>query len=185
MREPQVKWIGVAAFVEAAKRSLGDERWQRVVAALPADTRALLAAPPAAISWVDGAHAFAIQDAIMEHAGTGRTEVVREIARAQVQGDLRGIYRLFVRMASPDFVAQRAASLYGSYWRDHGTVRAERSGPRSMDIVFEGLPRVRLAFVSAQLGGIQAALEATGLAGVRVAVVQTSETGVRARASWT
>jgi hypothetical protein len=183
MSQPQVKWIGVAGFVEAAKRTLGDEGWQEVMAALPADTRALLDAPPAAISWVDAAHAFALHEGIVAHAG-GRMESVREIARSQVEGDLRGIYRLFVRMATPDFLAQRAASLYGSYWRDHGRVRAERSGPRSMDIIFEDLPHVRLAFVNAQLGGIQAAFEASGLAGVRVTVLQTSDKTVRARATW-
>jgi hypothetical protein len=184
MSGPEVKWIGVAAWVEAAKRVVGADAWQRVLAGLAPETRALLASPPAAIAWVDAAHCFALYDAVVEHGGNGGTEIVREIARAQVQHDLRGIYRLFVRMASPDFIAQRAASLYGSYWRNHGTVRAERSGPHALDVVFEELPRVRPAFVSAQLGGIQGALEASGLKSIRVNIVHTTERSVRARASW-
>jgi hypothetical protein len=183
MAAAEVKWIGLAAFIEAARRQLGDPAWASAVARLPDATRALFAAPPVAIAWVPAEHYFALLDALVEHGG-GRTDLVREVARDQVQRDLRGIYRLFVRLASPDFIAQRAASLYGTYWRGNGTLHVERSTGGSLEVVFEGVPRMHTAFVSAQLGGIQAALEATGVAGVRVVVAQTSERGMRVRASW-
>jgi hypothetical protein len=184
MSRPEAKWIGIAGFIDATKRTVGAPSWARAAETLPAATKGLLAAPPSPITWVDAEHAFAVYDAIVMHAAAGRNDVLREIAREQVQGDLRGIYRLFVRLASAEFIAHRAASLYGSYWRGLGTVRAERSGSRSFDVLYEDVPRVRLVFMAVQLGGIEAALVASGLEGVRVNVVQTSEHHVRARAMW-
>jgi hypothetical protein len=183
MATTEVKWIGVGAFVDAARLRLGESAWGELVAKLPPSTRDLLATPPAPIAWIDAQHLFAIQDGIVEHAN-GRHDVLREISRVQVDQHLRGIYRVFVRLASPEFIAERAATLYKTYWRDNGTLRVERSGSKSFDVIYEGLPQVRLSWVTAQLGAIQAALEVSGLSGVRVNVVQTFEHAVRARAAW-
>jgi hypothetical protein len=183
MSGPEAKWMSVAAFIDAARRRLGEPAWEEILARLPDDTRALFAAPPAPIAWVDGRHVFALLDALAGHAG-GRLELLREISRSQVEHDLRGIYRLFVRIASPDFIAARAASLYGAYWRGNGSIHIERKGPKAFEVVYENLPSVRSSFIAVQLGGIQAAIEATGVKSVRVIVVETKEHGVRARASW-
>jgi hypothetical protein len=183
MATTEVKWIGVGAFVDAARLRLGEPAWGELVAKLPQDTRDLLAAPPAPIAWIDAQHLFVIQDALVEQANS-RHDVLREISRVQVDQHLRGIYRVFVRLASPEFIAERAATLYKTYWRNNGTLRVERSGPKSFDVIYDELPQVRPSWVSAQLGAIQAGLEVSGLSGVRVSVVQTFEHGVRARASW-
>jgi len=182
MSRPQLKWIGLASFAEVARDAVGEATWAKIEAQLPPDTRSLFAAPPAPISWVDVEHYFALLDALAEHGG--RPEIVREVARTMVTRDLRGIYRLFVRMFSPEFIAQRAASLYGTYWRDHGAVRAEPAGPRAIDVVYDGLSIVSTPFIQAQMGAVEAALEASGIVGLRVTLQRTSAQGFRVRASW-
>jgi hypothetical protein len=184
MSQPQVKWIGLASFLEVARETIGNDAWAKLEERLPPETRSLLAAPPAPITWIDVDHYFAILDALTEHGGSRRGEIVREVARTMVARDLRGIHRLFVRMFSPEFIAKRAAALYGTYWRDHGEVRVEPTGPRTFEVVYEGLSNVRMPFIQAQMGAIEAALDASGIVGLRVTLQKTSAHGFRVRASW-
>jgi serine/threonine protein kinase len=184
VRRPEVKSTGLVAFAEAARRIAGEPAWQRVLDALPHDTRPLFVTPPTGVVWLDARHYYALLDALVWRAFEGRPEPLREVARSMVEADLRGIYRVLVRVATPHFLASRAPTLYNAYWRDHGALRVEWLGPQEADIVFENVPVLRPLFVHAQVGAILAGFEVAGAKGVRANILKTSPTGARIRATW-
>ena len=96
------------------------------------------------------------------------------------------MYKVFIRIASPKFVTERAAKLWGNYSRNAGTLTVADAGPGftllQYDDVFEGAP----FYWAYQQGTVLAALQATGVKGAVSQVVAGGGTTnhARMRASW-
>jgi hypothetical protein len=179
----EIKTTGFNSFVAAANKYAAGPPWERIKRALPEETLALVQNPPDLVGWMDAEHYYVMLDKVVWAGFDGKTDALREIARMQVDADLRGVLRLLVRVASPEFVAARAATLYGSYWRGQGGARAEKVSDREVHVVYT-MPIVRPLFVHTQLGAVLAATAATGVKNPKTLLGEMSTTGFRVRAMW-
>jgi hypothetical protein len=71
-----------------------------------------------------------------------------------------GVYRVFVRIPTVDFIAKRAASVWHSYY-DSGEATIENATGRSLDFVVRQFPDLPLAMREATTGHLAVLLEMT------------------------
>ena len=180
-----MKGSGFNSFIAATKATLSATELAAVTAALPASTAALLHHPPLTVAQVPIADYLAFSEALIEHGFAGDDRRMRDIARIQLRNDLNGIYRLFIRLASPDFIIERAGQVYATYWRNNGHLRAEKIAPTTCHVIYEEVVGAKSYFWQAQCGAIQSALEACGAKNVSVEIDHASATAARMVAKWT
>ena len=181
--EPEVKGSALSSWVRELRRSTSAHDWERIVAALPADTAHLVRAPPLPVEWISYEHSFVLVRTA--HDLVYRDErAMAEISRRIVHNDLHTIYRVFIRFASPEFVIERAARLWQTYWRNNGTVEVERLGGRVARVVYHDVAHATPLFWVVQGGTLRGVAEATGVKAVTVRVVEGRATRGVLEVSW-
>lgn len=120
-----------------------------------------------ASAWYDVGPLVPFGEAAARAAGTAHLELLRTQARAQAQSDIHGIYRLLLKLASPEMVMSRlprAASQYFDF------VRAEvrQLGPRRWESIGHGIPATWAAtYMATTEAFVVRALELAGAKNVR------------------
>src|SRR5262245_17843274 len=111
------------------RRQYGQVAWDRVIAAMPADDRETLRTM-VAVAWYDLALQHRLLRTIDRVAGKGDLSTLQPMARWTADDDLTRIHRLFLRLANPAYVLEKA----GDYWRrfyDSGSWEVVRESPTS------------------------------------------------------
>lgn len=106
------------AYLSYVEPLVGDreELWSRIVANLPAESRAFFAQEIFADQWYPRTHLHALMDA-MDRATGGNEREFRELGAMAARFQLGAIYRVFLSFMSPAMVFRRA----GSIWRRQST----------------------------------------------------------------
>ena len=132
-------WLTLKSFL--SERS-GADAMARVLARLgPSDAEALRRNSLPG-SWGDYGADTRVLLAADDVLGRGDRTLIRDSAVHHARKDMRGIYRMFIRVATPGFVIGRAAKL----WRliiDSGELRVVRQTPKGVDLELtniEGVP---------------------------------------------
>jgi hypothetical protein len=187
MAEAESKAAGLISWLKVARQNSGADEWARFLAALPPESRALVERPPLPVTWLPAATTTAIIDKASEMLFGGDVDKQIEVARQQLRNDLSTIYRVFIKVASPKYVASRAAAIYGTYFRNNGTMRVIAETDNSVDIVVEGVRLPSPSQYANFRGSILGALELTRVKNPRVVIVSgggATETSCLYRASW-
>ncbi len=183
--EAEAKGNGFISAIRALERMLGP-RLSEVVAALPSETAALISRPPLSVAWIPMRHVRSVMRAAHEVGFAGDLAKMKELGRQSVAHDLSGVYAVFIRIASPKFVTERAAKLFANYSRNAGRLSVKEAGSNYVLLeyqdVFEGAP----FYWAYQQGGVIAALDATGVKGAATEIVSGGGNTNNAivRASW-
>jgi hypothetical protein len=186
MAEPQIKGVVFRAFMRFLRDGYGEEAVTRVLSLLPPELADKLRADILftgnwyPLAWYRQMHAAA-----QEATGAG-SELARAKGHAGVTRDLSGIYKIFLRIVSPEFVIGRSAQLFNLYY-DTGTMEVldkRNGGARARWRGCVGFDHNIWVDV---LGGCEAALTAAGAKNVRLTVVSGGREGdenMEAEARW-
>jgi hypothetical protein len=171
--EPQAKATNFNSMALSLRKMLDADSFARVVASLSPATRQMVETPKLPMSWIPTRAFMELLDAAGRIGFAGDEARVEEMARRAVGGDMRTVYKMFIRMFSPQFVMERAAKLWGTYTRNNGTMRAVAAGERAADVHYNGLSPVvaNPTYWAFQRGAVRAVGEATGIKNVRVETV--------------
>lgn len=90
-------------------------------------------------------------------------DMMVEIGKKSFGGDLNSIYRVFIRIATPEYVADKASKIWETYNRNNGTLIARKPQDRMVELTYSGLFRGSPAYWAYQRGTVSAAIEATGV----------------------
>jgi hypothetical protein len=140
------------------------------------------------VAWIAVHHFPELSRAVRTHAFGGDEKKFEEWGRQAILMDLRGIYKMFIRFLSPQFVIERGAKLWQTYTRNQGSVRAVAEGPAAALVQYDGLPHelVSPEFWAYQRGAILGVMEATGMKqiGIETLAGGATSTSARFRVSW-
>lgn len=170
VKRPQVTIKGSAVLdtVRALRKRSGDEGFARMVAALDDEARALFQGAILPTSWYPLDAFVRLLDAdLRETAGGDEREL---IARTEwlVEKQLRGIYRLFVKLGSPEFVLKRISLVHMTYY--NGVHLETRSlTPGNAVFRYTGFDRRHRLIGNSIIGFYKKALEMSGAKDVRAA----------------
>lgn len=182
---PELKAAGLNSFCAMLARQVPPRAFEAWVNALPPATADLVLRPRYAQEWVPLELMHPLYVSALEDLFHDDTAPMFEAGRQQLRNDLTGIYRVFLRVASPAFVAERAAAIYGVYARGCGTLSVADRGEHFLDVKLEQRPFPSEGFFHSLRGCIHGALELTGVSDLRVEIVAAPATHTRLyRATW-
>jgi uncharacterized protein (TIGR02265 family) len=169
----EAKGAGFKTVTAVLREMLGPEQFSAVVARLSSPTAALIKVPPLPVQWIPCERYAELVSTALQHGFGGDEERVAEMGRRAIGHDLNTIYRLFIKLMSPPWVIARASSLWLTYNRNNGALRARQISEKQCEVVYERVQVVYPGFWSYQRGCLQAAVQATGFAKARVLLTQS------------
>lgn len=161
------------------------ERFSAWVRTLPPATAALIHQPRLAQEWIALEIISPLYTSSLDGLFDGDTERMYELGRQQLRNDMSGIYRVFLRVASPAYVAEKTSAIYAVYARDCGTLSVLARTDHSLDILVADRAFPSTPFFEALRGSIAGALELTGVKELHVVTIEDAKPDERLfRASW-
>ena len=169
----EIKAAGFNSAVAAMREIIAADAFARVAASLSPATQALLNRPPLPMSWVEAARFAELLQAVARELWGNDERKAQAMARHAMAGDLRGVYKIFIRFLSPTFVISRGAKLWETYSRNNGSMYTLPIGERGAEVHYQGIaPELSFPMYWAwQRGALQAVGEATGIKNVRVETI--------------
>jgi len=187
MEEPMAKGICFRSFLKALGRLRGERPVAATVDLLQGELRThiknglILSGNWYPLAWYSALHRAA-----QEATGEG-VELARLIGKEATRDDLTGIYRIFLLVASPEFVISKAPLLFGTYYNT-GAMQVSHIGKGRARAYWLGCRGFDRNIWSDVLGGSQAALEAAGAKDVLFTVISGGADGdesMEIEARWT
>ncbi|MCP4898777.1 MAG: hypothetical protein GY906_17540 [bacterium] len=90
-----------------------------------------------------------------------------QLGQALAQKTYTGVYRIFLRIPTIQFVASRAAQIWGSYY-DTGEMTVENREDKSLDLVLRSFPDLPTPMRVMAAGHVVVLLEMTGAGGAKI-----------------
>jgi hypothetical protein len=186
MGRGEAKAAGFSSFLTVLRTMVPADRLEPFFTTLPADTLALIKHPPLPITWIPLDTSAVLYEAVHERLFGGDVERIFEAGRAQMKADMRGLYRVFIRIASPAYVAARTTQIWETYVRDAGKMRLVVEEPHLLEIEVTGHTRPSRAFWHFLRGNIHGVIELTGVKSPKVTILSGGGSGpdTRYRVTW-
>jgi hypothetical protein len=165
-------FLNARAFVT---HRFGAEAWGALVASLPSPAREALA-EIVAMGWYDASLQPAVYRAMQARLGRGEPAVLRDLARFAADEDLHGIYRMFLRFASPGYVLEKGMA-YWSRFQSTGEWTVHRASPTRAGAVLRGFSTADAAVCHYLAAYMARMMELAGARGVRVEHVRCRARG--------
>lgn len=183
---PELKAAGVNSLLAVLQTMVGRERYLAWARTLPAATSSLIHQPRLAQEWIALETIAPLYPSALHDLFAGDTERLYELGRQQLRNDMSGIYRVFMRVASPGYVADKTAAIYAVYARGCGTLSVVARTDNSLEFLLDHRPFPSLAFFESLRGSIAGALELTGIKDLKVVALDAARADqCRLRATWT
>jgi predicted hydrocarbon binding protein len=175
----KVKGSALAARLNFLRDQCTPEQQEQVKALLPAELTRQMGLGVFASQWYPLQHLVDLSRAIDQVKGRGDGALILEMGRQSAHEAVRGIYRIFFKIGSPEFVIQRAAQVWSRYYD---------SGQLEVEVLGKGHVQVRLCDFDTPMhehclsvsGWIRGMLEASGGKSVETTIVQCRKQGARA-----
>lgn len=118
-----VKGTALTSTLRFVEERFGKDGLQAVRAELPAESRAILESGVLVSSWYPLPLLLAIMRSAQARFGAAQPDLYRQLGRASADYALTGVYRIFFRFGSPQFIISRAAAVWQKYY-DTGEMAA-------------------------------------------------------------
>lgn len=156
----EIKGTVLLDTIAAIKARAGEAELLRILRNLGGQTRSIFQGPVHASNWysLDAFVEFLEAD-IRETAGGDRA-VLTSRSEKVIESQLRGIYKIFVRLGSPGFVITRISAVHATYFK--GVEIIPEVEEHSATIKYVGFQRHHDIMEYAILGFFRKALEMSG-----------------------
>lgn len=156
-----IKGTAVQGTLAAIRTRGGEKELAKIIAHLDEETRQIFEKPISPSAWYS-CDAFArFLEADVQQTAGGNEEVLVARSEAVIEKQLHGIYRIFVRLGSPEFVIRRIAAIHSTYF-DGVQIIPEMKGPNRATIQYVGFSREHRILEFVIIGFFKKALEISG-----------------------
>ena len=156
-----IKGTAVQDTLKAIEARAGKAELEKIISHLDPETREIFQQPISPSAWYScDAFSRFLEADIQETAGGNEQELVKR-AETVIEKQLSGIYKIFVRLGSPEFVIRRIAAVHSTYF-DGVQIMPEMKGPNSATIQYVGFSRNHRIMGFVILGFFRKALEISG-----------------------
>jgi hypothetical protein len=161
----RVKGTAVLSSLRYVRERFGEESLERVLAALPTGD-ALLRGGLLASSWYPMPALLRFMQEAERQLGAQEPNLVLNMGRASCDYGVTGVYKVFFKVGSPEFIIGRAARVFSSYY-DTGKIEvvASRDGHAAVEV--SGLEGSAPQFCERIYGWMQRTLELAGARNLR------------------
>lgn len=163
----KIKGAPVSDAIKAIKRRHGDQAYNTIVGLLEGETRALFEqAPILPTSWysLDAFVQFLEMD--LKVTAEGNEQELIQRSEDLIERQLRGIYKLFIKLGSPEFVLKRIAVIHRTYFQGV-SVEVRLSGDGKAVVKYTGFEKQHRLIGLSIIGFYRKALELSGAKAVK------------------
>ena len=158
----EIKGIALKDAINAMKAAFGEEGYLKIISGIDEETRNLLSKKIILSSnWYPIDALIKLLEAEVREKYFGASTVLIERSEKIVRKQLSGIYRVFVRFGSPEFIAKKVARMNKTYFRGI-TGEARMIAPRKFASRYYGFKNSHKIFENVLIGFFKAALELSG-----------------------
>ena len=161
----QVKGTAVLSSLRYVRERFGEEPLALVLAALPAEDAALCGGVLAS-SWYPMPAFLRFMQEAERQLGAQEPNLVLEMGRASCDYGITGVYKIFFKVGSPEFIIRRAARVFSSYY-DTGRLEVVESEDGRCVVELRGLEGSARQFCERIYGWAQRTLELAGAKNLR------------------
>ena len=172
----QIKGSSIQEAVQQIKNRAGEAAFQTILGQLDEETRKIFAGDIFASTWysLDAfAHFLEVEVKVL---ADGNEEMVAKGAEAVADRQLRGIYRAFVKLGSPEFVIKRLSAVHATYFNGVA-IEVKILGHGKAMIKYIGFQRQHGIMGFTIIGFFRKALEISGAKNVEASFVTPIEEG--------
>jgi uncharacterized protein (TIGR02265 family) len=163
----QVKGTAVQSSARYVRERFGEEALAGVLAALPEEDRTPLASVLPS-SWYPMEAFLRFMQEAKRQLGGSEPEVLRNMGRASAEYGVTGVYKIFFKVGSPEFIIGRATGVFSSYY-DTGRIAVVESRSGRTVVEMTGLEGSAPEFCERIYGWMHRTLELAGAKNLRSA----------------
>jgi hypothetical protein len=113
----QIKGSAIQETINQIKGRAGEDAFQKIVALLDEETRNVFKGEIYSSTWYSLDSFTRFLQLEIRVLADGREDVITRGSEAAVERQLRGIYKAFVKLGSPEFVIKRIAAVHATYFQ--------------------------------------------------------------------
>ncbi|MCK4526717.1 hypothetical protein KAW18_05045 [candidate division WOR-3 bacterium] len=171
----EIKGVDIKSVIGFVRKNF-PERYDDWVNALPEDSREIISGKILHSYWYPYIEGFVQPlQKICEIFYDGNKEGSREEGRFSADNDLKGIYRIFIKVGSPNFIIKRAARIFQNYFQS-GEFKVVESSPQRA-VAHMVVPDLHELHEVNVAGYMERALELSGCSGVTVRITRSLFSG--------
>jgi len=113
----QIKGSAIKETIDQIKSRAGEDAFQKILGLLDAETRKICGGDVFSSSWYPLDCFTRFLEIEIKVLADGKEEMVTRGSEAVIERQLRGIYKAFVKLGSPEFVIKRIAAVHATYFQ--------------------------------------------------------------------
>src|SRR5580692_5940419 len=157
----QIKGSAIKETIEQIKSRAGEAAFQKILGLLDEETRKICAAEIFSSTWYPLDLFTRFLEIEIRVLANGHEEMVTRGSEAVIERQLRGIYKAFVKLGSPEFVIKRIAAVHATYFQGV-PIDVQLQGHGKAMIKYTGFERQHRIMGFAIIGFFKKALEISG-----------------------
>jgi hypothetical protein len=172
----QIKGSAIQETINQIQRRFGDDAFKKILSLLDDESRKVFEGEIFASTWYPLDAFTRFLEVEIRVLADGNEEMVTRGSEAVIERQLRGIYKAFVKLGSPEFVIKRIAAVHATYFQ--GVPIEVQMPARGKAIVrYTGFEKQHRIMGFAIIGFFKKALEISGARDVTIHFVTPIEEG--------
>ena len=157
----QIKGSAIKETINQIKSRSGEDALQKILGLLDEETRTMCRGEIYSSSWYSLDLFTRFLEVEIRVLADGREEMITRGSEVVIEKQLRGIYKVFVKLGSPEFVIKQIAAVHATYF--HGVpIEVHMQGPGKALVRYTGFEKQHRIMGFAIIGFFKKALEISG-----------------------
>jgi hypothetical protein len=157
----QIKGSAIKETIDQIKRRAGDAAFQKILGLLDVETRKVCEGEIFSSTWYPLDLFTRFLEIEIKVLADGNEEMVTRGSEAVIERQLRGIYKAFVKLGSPEFVIKRIAAVHATYFQGV-PIDVKLEGNNRALVRYSGFEKQHRIMGFAIVGFFKKALEISG-----------------------
>src|ERR1700675_5053152 len=163
----QIKGSAIKETITQIKSRSGEDALQKILGLLDEETRTICQGEIYSSSWYPLDVFTRFLEVEIRVLADGREEMITRGAEVVIEKQLRGIYKAFVKLGSPEFVIKRIAAVHATYF-EGVPIEVQLEGQGKALIKYTGFEKQHRIMGFAIIGFFRKALEISGAKDVEI-----------------
>src|SRR5216683_2868778 len=157
----QIKGSAIKETIEQIKRRSGEDAFQKILGLLDEETRKIFEGEIFSSTWYPLDAFTRFLEVEIKVLADGNEEMVTRGSEAVIERQLRGIYKAFVKLGSPEFVIKRIAAVHATYFKGV-PIEVQLQAHAKATVRYTGFEKQHRIMGFAIIGFFKKALEISG-----------------------
>jgi hypothetical protein len=161
LRVVQIKGSAIKETINQIKSRSGEEAFQKILGLLDQETRTIFQNEVFSSTWYPLDLFTRFLEVEIRVLADGKEEMVTRGSEAVIERQLRGIYKAFVKLGSPEFVTKRIAAVHATCFQGV-PIEVQLQGHAKAVVRYAGFEKQHRIMGFATMGFFKKALEISG-----------------------